>query len=83
MTVPLINKSEVKTMAKKKQTFLQMLRGADDIYLTDKSIAVTRVATGYDKRGQYTITETRKYVPRTEKTMSILSKEVGRVRKGK
>lgn len=71
-------------MAKRKgQTFSQMLETADDIYLTDKSIAVTRVTNRYDKRGQLTCTETRKYVPRTEKTMGILSKVVGRVRKGK
>ncbi len=70
-------------MAKKRRTFSTMLKNANDIYLTDKSIAVTRVVSKYDKRGQWTCTETRKYVPRTKKTMGILSKVVGRVRKGK
>lgn len=67
----------------KKTTFKSMLNSADDIYLTDKHIAVTKVSTNYDKIGNYTYIKKCKYVPRTVNTMRILNAEVGLVRKGK
>ena len=44
--------------------------GADDIYLTRKSICVKSVSSRKNKDGVYTVVEKKKYYPKTKKNLN-------------
>ena len=55
----------------------------DDIYLTDKSIAVRRVSTTQDKHGNYRMYDKTKYYPKTKSNLAEIKRMYGYVRKGR
>ena len=56
---------------------------ADDIYLTDKNIAVTRVKSVKDKNGYWRTSQKTIYVPKTVRNLNEAKKIHGFIRKGK
>ena len=57
--------------------------GADDIWMTGRSIAVKRVSSTRGKNGNYTHTEKTTYYPRTSENMKQATSIYGLIRKGK
>ena len=66
-------------MARGKSKF----RGADDVYLTEKSIAVRYYSTWVDKYGKYHTADKTKYYPKTSKNLRDAKSIFGWVRKGR
>lgn len=57
--------------------------GADDIYLTKKSIAVKRYSCWYDMNGKFHSEESVKYYPKTKKNLTQAKQIWGWVRNGR
>ena len=57
--------------------------GADDIYLTKKSVAVRKIATTQDKYGNYRMYDNTKYYPKTKSNINLARKVVGNIRYGR
>lgn len=66
-------------MARKRNKFA----GADDIYLTKKSVAVRKIATKLDKHGNYRKYDNTKYYPKTKSNINLARKVVGNIRYGR
>lgn len=65
----------------RKPTLSGMLKGADNVYMTNKNIVITKVKTVPDKYGGSSVISTKKYVPKTANTMAIVNREMGSVLK--
>lgn len=68
-------------MARKRKR--NIFSGADDVYLTEKHIAVRKINTRYTKSGKMVFTDKTKYHKRTAKNMQLLKKTQGYVRFGR
>lgn len=66
-------------MANKRSIFA----GADDTYLTKKNIAVKRLSSTKDSKGNWTLVEKTTYVPKTVGNLNEAKKIHGYIRKGK
>ena len=62
-------------MATRKNKFY----GADDIYLTKKSICVTKISSS-SKNGVFTLSEVRRYYPKTFKNLKLASSVHGQIK---
>lgn len=60
-----------------------IFRGADDIYLTKKRIAVRRVATKRDAQGNQVYSDRTVYVPKTAKNLERARSIHGKIRYGR
>ena len=69
-------------MAKGKYRGLS-LKGADDVYLTERSIAVRRVSQSFGKNGLWKMTDKTTYYPKTKENLSRAYKVLGRIRTGR
>ena len=79
------NYSRRKTQQRKRKTTKQknIFRGADDIYLTDRSIAVRRVSTVKSRNGRAVLRDKTTYVPKTEKNLRRAKEIYGYLRNGR
>lgn len=75
-----VPKAKKTTKATKKRN---KFSGADDIYLTGRSIAVRRVSSRINKKGEYEYTEKTTYHPRTSENMKAATSIYGLIRKGR
>ena len=66
-------------VSKKKNIF----RGADDIYLTKKNIAVRRVSSYTTKKGRFVLKDKTTYIPKTEKNLRRAKAVHGYIRNGR
>lgn len=57
--------------------------GADDIYLTKRSIAVRRVSTVRSKSGRAVLKDKTTYIPRTERNLRQAKSIYGYLRNGR
>ena len=57
--------------------------GADDIYLTKKNIAVKRVSSTKDSKGNWRTSTKTVYVPKTVRNLNIAKSIHGYIRKGR
>ena len=67
----------------RKSKFFKRINGADDIYLTKKSIAVRNVYTYQDSKGNFKLKDNTRYYKKTKSRISYLTKKFGYVRKGR
>lgn len=66
-------------MSKRRSVFAE----ADDVYLTDKFIAVRKISTFNDEKGRYRCVDRTKYVPKTSKNLAEARSIFGYLRKGR
>lgn len=57
--------------------------GADDVYLTDKSIAVRKYSTWIDRNGKHRYSDKTKYYPKTTANLKKAKAVFGFLRKGR
>ena len=57
--------------------------GADDIYLTDNSIAVRRISTAPGRNGRAVTKDRTTYLPKTDKNLNKAKSIFGYLRKGR
>ncbi|MBQ8289962.1 MAG: hypothetical protein IJY01_03735 [Clostridia bacterium] len=57
--------------------------GADDVYLTEKSIAIRRVYSYKDRFGKNRLSDTTEYIPKTQKNLQKASRLFGKLRFGR
>ena len=68
-----------KGSARKRNVFA----GADDVYLTERSIAVRRVSTSKSRNGRAVLQDKTTYVPRTKANLEKANSIFGRLRFGR
>ena len=57
--------------------------GADDIYLTQNSIAVRRISSYQDRNGKYHLVDKTKYYKKNQKNLKTASSIYGHIRYGR
>ena len=77
------SKAKKQQLKRKKSSRKNVFRGADDIYLTDRSIAIRRVSTVKSKSGRAVLKDKTTYVPKNEKNLRKAKELYGYLRKGR
>ena len=80
-------KRQIKKATKNKRSAPKVSRnkfaGADDVYTTKNKIAIRRIKSTIDKTGNITLTDTTRYIPKTDANLKAARAVHCRIRQGR